>query len=231
MNKEIEDYWNWRSETYHSELIDNIDVEIRLWKKIFSEIIPAGVKIRALEIATGPGIIAIALASLGHSVTAVDLSEEMLKKAKANAGKYDLDINFLHGNAEDLPFKDGMFNFVISKYLLWTLPHPDIFIDECRRVLTDGGIFAAIDNNWDNDKDVGTGSETYFQKCYYDIKKELPLYKNNTAERIAGIVKEHGFSEVSWELLTDYDKFVKKYATDEYSYPQPPYMVTAEKLC
>jgi len=63
-------------------------------------------------------------AEMGHHVTAIDLSANMLEKARKNASKRSLDINFIQGDAEALLLPDAQFDVVSSKFLLWTLPNP-----------------------------------------------------------------------------------------------------------
>lgn len=84
-------------------------------------------------------------AELGHHVTAVDLSARMLDKARKNAFKRSLDINFIQGDAEDLQFPDMQFDVVSSKFLLWTLPDPQKALSEWKRVLKKDGMIIAID--------------------------------------------------------------------------------------
>src|SRR5262245_56561161 len=52
-----------------------------------------------LDLATGTGFVALILAALGHRVTAVDLSKEMLELATAAATTRNVRIRFTHGDA------------------------------------------------------------------------------------------------------------------------------------
>jgi len=63
---------------------------------------------RALDVATGTGDLAIELASRGASVVGIDFSERMLEVARRKAPG----IEFVRGNALDLPFGDGEFDAV-----------------------------------------------------------------------------------------------------------------------
>lgn len=69
-------------------------------------------KIKILDIGCGTGRHAIELAKRGYSVTGVDLSESMIKKAGENAAKEDLDIDFRKADARNLPFEKD-FDLVI----------------------------------------------------------------------------------------------------------------------
>lgn len=232
----IADYWNWRSTTYHEEFSDFIGEEMEVWKKTLSGYIPEGKTIRVAEIGTGPGLLAHVLAGMGHFVTGVDLSEEMIKKASGRAEELGITAKFIQGDAENLSLEDEAYDLVISKYLMWTLPHPDKFLEECRRILSPGGTLILIDGVWFNetDEEPDPGSETYFQECYHDIREALPLYTGNTADRVTGIITGHGFSGASWQSLPEYSEFLRKHKDPEdyvAAYPQPPYIISARKPC
>jgi len=98
-----------------------------------------------LEVGTGTGRDAILVAknTLNIRVTAVDLSDEMLKVAKANACRERVDhkINFRMGDAKCLPFDDGSFDAVFSHNMLHHLPEPYKMLSEMKRVVkADGAI-------------------------------------------------------------------------------------------
>ncbi|AKB19775.1 class I SAM-dependent methyltransferase [Methanosarcina sp. WWM596] len=235
MKNNIVEYWDFRSSDYHTEYAHCIDEEMDVWKSIFSEILLTDKKIRALEVGTGPGILAISLAAMGHDVTGVDLSESMLGKADANAREKGVNISLLQGDAEKIPLKDGEYDFVFSKYLLWTLPQPDKFLDEHSRLLKDGGLMMIIDGLWFQNPD-GTEKEcsrfSRFDELYADVKPNLPLAKNNTPERITDLVQSHGFEVVSWRFLDDYFSFLERNDPPGHAaaYTQPPHMILAKKI-
>ena len=60
--------------------------------------------LKIIDIGCGTGRHSIELAKRGYSVTGVDLSDSMLKKAKEKAGRQNLDIPFLQHDARSLPF-------------------------------------------------------------------------------------------------------------------------------
>lgn len=80
----------------------------------------------------------------------VDLSTGMLEKAKQNADNKELEIDFFHGDAENLPFEDNSFDLVTNKFLLWTLQQPSCAVREWKRVLKPGGKIFAIGGDWFN---------------------------------------------------------------------------------
>lgn len=234
MKDKILEYWDFRSSDYHKEYAECMDEEMDIWKSIFSEILLTDKKVRAVEVGTGPGILAISLAAMGHDVTGVDLSENMLEKAAANAREKGVNISLVRGDAEEIPLNDGEYDFVFSKYLLWTLPQPDKFLDEHYRLLKDEGLMMIIDGLWFQNPDgteKNNSRHERFEELYADVKPNLPLVKNNTPERITDLVQSHGFKVVSWRYLDDYNEFLERNDPSGHAeaYIQPPYMILAKK--
>ncbi len=152
MKEAIIDYWSRGSKGYDSYVRKSLAYkrERRAWQDIFVDVLGTQ-KQRILDVGTGPGIVAFQLAELGHDITAVDLSEEMLDKARDNAKRYGLSIRFEKADAETLPFDDGSFDVVINRFVLWTLPNPEKALLEWRRVVKPGGKIVYIDGNWYSD--------------------------------------------------------------------------------
>lgn len=100
-----------------------------------------------LDIATGGGHVANALAPHFEKVTAVDLTAEMLKKAEqfiVSNGRSN--VTFILGDAEALPFHDESFNVVACRIAAHHFPDVDRFVSEVFRVLKTGGLFVLVDN-------------------------------------------------------------------------------------
>ena len=101
---------------------------------------------RVLDIGTGSGRLAIELARAGGTdfhITGVDVSDDMLDLARENARKAGVAdrIDFILGNAADMPFPDGSFDLVISYASLhhWCRPE-DVFAESQRVAARDATI-------------------------------------------------------------------------------------------
>ncbi len=75
-----------------------------------------------LDVGSGTGRAAFAVARLGAEVTAVDRSDEMLKVARSHAASANLPVCFLPGDANALMFPDESFDLVISLRMLMHTP-------------------------------------------------------------------------------------------------------------
>ena len=102
---------------------------------------------RALDIATGGGHTALALAPHVAEVVATDLTVEMLEAARQFvSGRGAANVRFEAADAEDLPFADAGFDIVTSRIAPHHFPAPRSFVREAARVLRPGGRFVLDDN-------------------------------------------------------------------------------------
>lgn len=113
-----------------------------------------------LDIATGGGHVAAALAPHVRSVIAADLTPAMLEAAANFFRERRLsNVKTLETDAEALQLRDGMFDTVTCRIAPHHFPRPDRFVDESARVLRPGGRFLLIDTtvapgpvgDWHND--------------------------------------------------------------------------------
>lgn len=101
----------------------------------------------ALDIATGGGHTANALAPIVGKVTALDLTPQMLAAAeKFIRGNGHENVEFVEGDAEKLPFSDKTFDIVSCRIAPHHFPNITRFVSEVSRVLKSGGQFLLDDN-------------------------------------------------------------------------------------
>lgn len=98
---------------------------------------------RVLDVGCGTGVAAVTARRAGAKVTGLDLTPELLARAKENATIAGFpDIVWKEGDAEALPFTDAEFDVVISQYGHMFAPRPDVAVREMLRVLKPGGRIA-----------------------------------------------------------------------------------------
>ena len=98
-----------------------------------------------LDVACGTGVVAVTAARLGARVTGLDLTPELLERARENAALAKVAIDFHEGDVEKLPFDDSEFDVVLSQYGHMFAPRPDVAIAEMLRVLRPGGTHRVLD--------------------------------------------------------------------------------------
>src|SRR5256886_4313741 len=95
-----------------------------------------------LDVGCGTGVVAITAARIGARAHGVDLTPELLERARENARIAQVEIDFRQGDAEELTFSDGEFDIVLSQFGHMFAPRPDVAIREMLRVLKPGGTIA-----------------------------------------------------------------------------------------
>jgi ubiquinone/menaquinone biosynthesis C-methylase UbiE len=98
-----------------------------------------------LEIAIGTGR-NMGLYPPGVRVTGVELSEEMLARARQRAHELRLSVDLLVGDAQELPFSDASFDTVLITFALCTIPAERRALTEAFRVLRPGGRLVAAEH-------------------------------------------------------------------------------------
>jgi len=98
---------------------------------------------RVLDLGCGAGTDSLVAARMvgpdGH-VVGIDMTREMLDKARRAAAEMGADnVEFVEGEAEQLPFPDASFNVVISNGVIDLIPDKDAVFSEIHRVLRPGG--------------------------------------------------------------------------------------------
>jgi len=98
---------------------------------------------RVLDLGSGAGTDSLVAAQMvgqdGH-VTGIDMTPEMLAKARAAASEMGAkNVEFVESEAEKLPFADGSFDVVISNGVIDLIPDKDAVFSELFRVLAPGG--------------------------------------------------------------------------------------------
>lgn len=145
----------------------------------------------ALDLGCGTGELMnrILLRDSGKILTGIDLSENMLREAKAKLGNRAL---LLLGDSERLPFGGGSFDVVFCNDSFHHYPAPDRVLSEIRRVLKPGGTFLMCD-------------------CWHPAagRAVINFYMRHSREGDVRIYSEHEmrkllsrhFSEIRWERV------------------------------
>jgi len=95
---------------------------------------------RVLEIAPGPGYLAIEIARLGRfEVTGLDVSRTFVEIGRENARKAGVTVDFRHGDAAAVPFEANSFDLVVCQAAFKNFIEPVCALDEMHRVLRPGG--------------------------------------------------------------------------------------------
>jgi demethylmenaquinone methyltransferase / 2-methoxy-6-polyprenyl-1,4-benzoquinol methylase len=119
------------------------------WRRAMVAAVGAHSDDRVLDVATGTGLVAQALVRrYGCSVVGLDQSEAMLGAARARVADDAIlaaRVSLVHGEAERLPFGDGVFDHLTFTYLLRYVDDPAATMRELARVVRPGGRIASLE--------------------------------------------------------------------------------------
>ena len=218
LKKRIISRWDEASKYYDYQRFTDEDINSRErdnWKRFFKTEL-GNEKLKILDVGTGTGFLSILLAEMGHEVVGVDLSEGMMSLCSKKAQDKGLKIYLRKGDAESIPFEKESFDVVVSRWVLWTLLHPDKAIAEWKRVLKPGGLAYSFDTP-SVEKNQNT-IEKHFRPNlakliisiyerrnawseHYDkeIRSQLPLCydKRGSFDRQMRLFKDCGFADVT----------------------------------
>lgn len=100
--------------------------------------LPSGADV--LEVAPGPGYLAIEMARLGRfHVTGLDISRTFVEIASENARQAAVSVDFRHGDAAAMPFDTECFDLIVCQAAFKNFAQPGTALDEMHRVLRSGG--------------------------------------------------------------------------------------------
>ena len=120
--------------------------EMKVYAKEVAKHIQDGCSV--LEVAPGPGYLAIDLAKLGkYKIIGLDISKDLVEIAQRNVKEAGVEVEFQQGSVADIPFADSMFDFIICTAAFKNFKEPFKTFSDMYRVLRPEGTALIIDMN------------------------------------------------------------------------------------
>ena len=191
----------------------------RRWKRRLIALAKPHAHARALDLATGTGDIAFALAERGARVVGLDITQRMIELATTKGARRlpfggpqgrqpSVDVQFLVGDMIALPFSSASFDIVTTGYGLRNVPNLAAAIEEIGRVLVPGGQVLSLDFNRPSNAIVRAAYLAYLTAVgatlgwilhrdadtYSYIPASIRQYPG--AEAVARMFEERGFGHV-----------------------------------
>ncbi len=233
---EVTQYWGRRAEQFAALRLAELGSDKRqLWTEELLRYLPAGRALRILDAGTGSGFFALILAAIGHRVTGIDLTPEMIQAAQEAAEILGLSVDFFVMDAEQPDFPDGSFDVVLSRNLTWTLPHLPHAYAQWRRILKPGGLLLNFDADYCREQPAAAplpanhahkALTADLVAAYEHLKAELSAEQQPRPAWDAELLGHLGFQEVSVDpTLSD-----RLYRTKDAFYnPTPMFTIAARR--
>jgi ubiquinone/menaquinone biosynthesis C-methylase UbiE len=205
VKQQVAAHWGRRAAHFDEDFGHSIRTaaERAAWDRIFGLVLAARSALDVLDAGCGTGFLSLELASRGHRVTGIDFAPAMLAEARRKATELGAEIRFEEADAEQLPFSPGSFDLVVSRHVLWTLPHPEAAIDEWLRVLRRAGRLVAIDGQFDPTFLVHQAENARTSAEYAGIGDRLPFLGGRPREEIEALFRAHGLVNVGSDPVLD----------------------------
>ena len=205
VKQQVAAHWDRRASHFDEDFGHSIrtPAERAAWDRIFDLVLAGRSVLNALDAGCGTGFLTLELATRGHQVTGVDFAAAMLAEARRKAMELGVSVRLAEADAEQLPFKVGTFDLVISRHLLWTLPHPEAAIDDWMRVLRPGGRLVVVDSQGVAGAAPPPGENARMSPEYAAVGDRLPFFEGRAREEIEALFREHGLANVGSDPLRD----------------------------
>ena len=239
LKQRITEYWTQRSESFADQRMREFhNVKREQWTDEFRKYVDFdGRKLRVLDLGTGTGFFAFLFAAAGHEVVGVDLTAEMIEKAKTTAEALELDVDFRVMDAEEPDFADESFDVLVTRNLTWTLPHLASAYHEWYHLLKPGGVLINFDADYANHAETMEEDnlpENHAHKnipqtlCSENeiITQEVAAYQQPRPQWDVQLLEKAGFRE----MRIDFGVWKRVYREiDEFYNPTPIFALAAYK--
>ena len=220
----IRHHWDRRAATFDDETGHGLvsEEQRRAWLDLLSRLAGSPPR-RVLDVGCGTGFLALRFAELGHTVTGIDLAQQMIDRARRKGEQANLQIDFRVGNAVATGSPDESYDLVVGRHVIWNLPDPERAMREWLRVLRPDGRLVLIEGKWaDNDASELRDARPVWRfgwairraaakllrrggqlRKYHQIEAQLPFSGGPTAERLTTFLQVNGLHDIVVEPLMD----------------------------
>jgi ubiquinone/menaquinone biosynthesis C-methylase UbiE len=157
---------------------------------------------RVLDVASGPGFVAMAFATKCRTVFGIDATDTLIARAQAEAARRGIaNVSFMLGNVERMPFREAGFDVASCRFAFHHFAHPRAVLAEMARVLKPGARMVIVDQTTSEDPAKSDYHNRVERLCDPSHARSIP--RSEWQQMIADTGLEIAFSggrETSYDL-------------------------------
>lgn len=214
--EQIRDFWSRRAARFDESFSHSITEgpELEAWKTAYRSLMGED-KLNILELGSGTGEVSKVLMELGHTITGIDFSENMLSRAKDKHAEFTDRVSYYLGDAESTNQPDDEYDAVTCRHLVWTLLDPKAALADWYRVTKPNGHLIVFDGNFMAQRTqdrflrgILAGMDKFSKspghlpkevRALHDkIKPQLYFSKGLSFDVLSGLVFEAGYRNITF---------------------------------
>lgn len=234
IKERMTDYWTERVPTFSDLRKKEFSGKMHSrWMAEFEKQLPIDRPLKILDLGTGTGFFCFLLGAAGHSVTGIDLTEEMIAEAKRTSELLDIPADFYVMDAENPSFQPGSFDVLVTRNLTWGLPHLENTYRNWHGLLKPGGILINFDADYCREPEeqplpenhAHKGIPNWMHQEYEAFKSELRPVQQPRPQWDMALLQKAGFHDISVDTEV-YKRIYQEF--DEFYNPTPIFMICAK---
>ncbi len=158
-----------------------------------------------LDAGCGPGLVSAAFLQAGHRVLGVDLSREMIERARKRCEAFGDSARFIQGSAYDASLdSEGPFDAAISRYVVHHVEDPVRFVGRQVALLRPGGILIINDHVTDPDPTIAA------HHAALEVARDKTHTRNLTGGEFVDVLARVGLVAVTYAeepFTLDFDEW------------------------
>jgi SAM-dependent methyltransferase len=141
--------WDREAPTFDDEPDHGLgDERIRdAWRTMLLDVLPPA-PARVADLGCGTGTLAVLLAEDGYTVDGLDVSPEMVSRARAKAEVADVPAHIRIGDANAPDLDPAAYDVVLSRHVLWAMDDPATALERWLELLAPGGVLVLVEGRW-----------------------------------------------------------------------------------